>query len=107
MKAGEGEEGYTISVDEDHDINSEDEFQFINHSCQPNTVWAEEEMKVVVIRRISKGEQLTVDYGEGYHPIVCKCGAKHCRGTIGSPYSFRDTEYVMIPYDSIFGEDKT
>jgi len=60
----------------------------VNHSCSPNLVAYTEGKRVYFysIRRIKKGEELTVDYH--YAPcapvdaLLCKCGAKTCRGTV-------------------------
>jgi len=60
--------------------------EFINHSCDPNleTRILREHILYFSLRRIKKGEELTVDYN--FDPKVervkCICGAKSCRGTI-------------------------
>ena len=55
-----------------------------NHSCQPNTAY--DGLNVVAIRRISKGEELTLDYAsfldENMEPFNCQCGSPGCRGLI-------------------------
>ena len=57
----------------------------INHSCDPNTGFVSE-MKLVALRDILPGEDVTMDYGtcsslEEYR-LVCQCGEKTCRGVI-------------------------
>lgn len=61
----------------------------VNHSCDPNLA-AESRGKRVFfrsLRRIKKGEELTVDYRFELDddPIPCACGSKKCRGTINVP----------------------
>jgi len=61
-------------------------FRFINHSCAPNTFFrcTPERAEVYALRRIRRGEELTVDYGESQHngKLACRCGAAGCRGYI-------------------------
>jgi SET domain-containing protein len=58
----------------------------VNHSCDPN-LYAEirgHRVYFYSLRRIKKGEELTVDYQFEYSktPVACLCGMKKCRGTI-------------------------
>jgi len=52
---------------------------FINHSCSPNTKWVpngEALVCVQTIKPISKGEEITTDYGEhlfGENNVDCEC----------------------------------
>lgn len=69
-----------------------DGIQIINHSCQPNC--ASEDYKghtiYVTIRKIYKGEELTVNYNFGPPDLdscnpcrhVCHCGSKFCSGSM-------------------------
>lgn len=62
--------------------------ELINHSCDPNC-GIKDLSKVVAMRDIKAGEQLTWDYAmtedsDWYFP-GCLCGSEACRGTIG-PY---------------------
>ena len=61
-------------------------FRYINHSCDPNTVFrcTPERAEVYARRRIRAGEELTCDYGESQHEgrLPCRCGAPNCRGFI-------------------------
>lgn len=57
----------------------------LNHSCNPNTGF-ESEMRLVAIREILPGEDVTMDYAicssmESYS-LICKCGDKNCRGIV-------------------------
>lgn len=63
---------------------------FLNHSCEPNCVIMGR-TKVVALRRIEPGEEVTFDYStnvgwDGFS-MECNCGTKGCRKTVGS-YSF-------------------
>jgi SET domain-containing protein len=61
-------------------------FRFINHSCAPNTFTrlTAHRAEFYALRRIRKGEELTVDYGRSHHEgrLRCRCGAAGCRGRI-------------------------
>ena len=62
--------------------------KYINHSCDPNCevdiikgkIW------IIAIKDIKKGDELSYDYGFGYHAdfrqFPCKCGSKNCCGYI-------------------------
>jgi uncharacterized protein len=63
---------------------------FMNHSCVPNAVIMGR-TKIVALRQIEKGEEVTFDYStnvgwDGF-TMECKCGMKACRKTVRS-YSF-------------------
>jgi hypothetical protein len=69
------------------------EARFINHSCDPNceTVIEDGRVYIEAIRRIKPGEELGYDYQLTWEstddPVElslysCRCGAKHCRGTM-------------------------
>jgi SET domain-containing protein len=61
--------------------------EYINHSCEPNVRarYARGHLLYVSLRRIARGEELTVDYkyrGGGKQTYPCRCGASSCRGTM-------------------------
>ncbi|MCW3090272.1 MAG: protein-lysine N-methyltransferase [Ferruginibacter sp.] len=55
-----------------------------NHSCNPNTTY--EGLNVIALRKIFRGEELTLDYSafldENMEPFTCRCGSLNCRGVI-------------------------
>ena len=55
--------------------------QFINHSCQPNSFVRIMHGHIIffALRDIRPGEEITMDYRDPNHPLVCKCGAPRCR----------------------------
>ena len=67
---------------------------FMNHSCEPNCVIMGR-TKVVALRRIEPGEEVTFDYStnvgwEGF-TMECNCGMKGCRKVVRS-YGFLSEE---------------
>jgi SET domain-containing protein len=60
--------------------------QFINHCCEPNAFMRVVAGRIIIfaLRDIEPGEEITLDYGETYHPDTyrCRCGAPSCRGTL-------------------------
>jgi len=60
--------------------------EIINHSCDPNlyTIIVKGHILYMSRRAIRAGEELTVDYrfSDDIEDVPCKCGSKHCRGTI-------------------------
>lgn len=58
----------------------------VNHRCDPN-IWADiigKRVFFISLRRIKKGEELTVDYSfdPDETPLTCHCGSRKCRGTM-------------------------
>ena len=58
--------------------------KYINHSCNPNTYikTINGVRKVLVMRNIKKGEEITFDYavnGNNDGTFKCKCGSNNCR----------------------------
>lgn len=68
------------------------EARFINHSCEPNceSVTHGRRVWIHALRDIAAGEELTYDYNlvgeedsqEQLTLYACRCGSKHCRGTM-------------------------
>jgi D-alanine-D-alanine ligase len=71
----------------------------INHSCDPNA-WLRG-LDLVARRKISAGEEITVDYATFYNErmedFVCHCGASGCRKII------RGADY-REPFVAAYGE---
>jgi SET domain-containing protein len=61
-------------------------FRFINHCCAPNTFTrlTGSRAEFYALRKIRRGEELTVDYGESHHDgkLPCQCGTDCCSGWI-------------------------
>lgn len=61
--------------------------RYINHSCDPNC-GVKELFKIVAMRNINKGEELTWDYemteDNDVWRMQCKCGSAICRKEIGA-----------------------
>lgn len=81
---------YSLWMGGDLLLDMVDQSRFINHSCDPNAEieadfaddgepWA----RIVALRDIAPGEELTYDYGfEAEIAEVCRCGSPSCRGYI-------------------------
>ena len=80
---------YSLWMGGDWLLDMVDQTRFINHSCEPNAeiegeivdggFWA----RVVALRPIRAGEEITYDYGfEADIAEPCHCGAPSCRGFI-------------------------
>jgi len=80
---------YSLWLADDWYFDMVDQTRWINHSCAPNTeiegdlvedgAWA----RVVALRPIEPGEEITYDYGFSADVAEpCACGARGCRGFI-------------------------
>lgn len=75
---------FATQVEEDFYLSgvSEDDADFINHSCDPNA-GMQGQIVLVAMRAIAEGEQVTFDYamtdGSDYDEFECHCGAPACR----------------------------
>ncbi len=71
----------------DHFVLTEDDSQFMNHSCDPSTWWYDDDT-LVARRDIHPGEEVAYDYATSeVHPWwrpkwECRCGASRCRRII-------------------------
>ena len=71
----------------DHYVLTEDNSQFMNHSCDPSTWWLDDDT-LVARRDIHAGEEVAYDYATSeVHPWwrpkwTCRCGASSCRKII-------------------------
>ena len=65
---------------------STDPMRFTNHSCQANARLCIRQGRVefYAVHDITRGEEITVDYGESHHDgqLRCRCGAPGCRGSL-------------------------
>ena len=56
--------------------------RFINHSCRENCIGkvsGVNEVTVVTVRDVKQGDELLIDYGEGYFDsLTCLCGEDNC-----------------------------
>lgn len=64
-----------------------DTSEYMNHSCDPNTWWQDDET-LIARYSINPGDEVTYDYataeidGRFRSKWKCNCGAKNCRGYI-------------------------
>ncbi len=84
-------EQYMYSKDFDHLIgtfdwnNATHVSNFINHSCNPNLIYNEDD-NIVARRDIAPDEELTLDYGVVVvnidQPFMCGCAQPNCRKSL-------------------------
>jgi len=80
---------YTISSDDLED------WEPLNHSCEPNIWYGENELTLVAMRNIEAGEELMIDYclfsSDKELEFECACGHKECRKKVtGQDYQKKD-----------------
>jgi hypothetical protein len=81
-------EAFAMQVDEDVWLCSAGESldDCVNHGCDPNMGFAENDPVLYALRDISAGEELTWDYStsiaEKGWSLNCRCGSRRCRGVI-------------------------
>lgn len=83
---------YMFILDDDHDVDGNvphNTAKLINHGCDPNceAQIIDDEIWIVALREIKKGDELTFDYGfelDHYEDHPCRCGSPKCIGYIVS-----------------------
>jgi SAM-dependent methyltransferase len=82
---------HSFQVGPDTHVRIRNEIELINHSCEPNCgillPLDATELRVVALRVIEPGEELTTDYATHdyeirFMPERCSCGSPLCRGRI-------------------------
>ena len=73
----------TVQVDVDkHILLSPEHLQYINHSCDPNVFFDTHTMKIVALKPIAEGDEMTFFYpSTEWHmaqPFTCFCGSSKC-----------------------------
>lgn len=78
---------FSYQCSDTHIVSEQGIEKFMNHSCDPNTWWSDNDT-MIARRDIQPGEELTYDYSttELAIPFVmeCGCGSPACRGTISN-----------------------
>lgn len=78
---------HAIQFDKEKWRDSKGIARLVNHSCDPNC-GIKDLFKIVAMRPISKGEQITWDYEmtekNPWWRMKCRCGSPLCRKVIGS-----------------------
>ncbi len=74
---------------------------YINHGCKPNceTQIEDNEIWIVALRRIKKGEELSYDYGFEYNVAIdhpCRCGHRNCRKFIVHADDFNKFKKILL-----------
>jgi len=89
---------YAIPVNDGlYSVPSEDleEWEPLNHSCEPNVWYGENELTLVAMRDVKTGEELTIDYGilssDSELEFDCECRSRGCRKRVtGSDYQKKE-----------------
>jgi hypothetical protein len=75
----------TIQVDFNRHVRN-DLLDYVDHSCEPNSVFDTDRLKMVAIRRIAKGEPITFFYPGAEVELAmdfdCTCGSRDCMGHV-------------------------
>lgn len=79
---------------------------FLNHSCEPNTVFDSEKFQIFAIRDITVGEEITYHYCTTEFDLLaknehfsCLCGSKNCIGTVfGFKHLSQELKVKLKPY---------
>ena len=88
----------TVQVGIGKHITLQPEFlQYINHSCDPNVFFDTTTMKLVALKDLDAGEELTFFYPSTEwkmtQPFQCYCGSPQCLGEIkGAAYLSKEAQ---------------
>lgn len=91
---------YGYQCSETEIVSEQGPEKYMNHSCDPNTYWANDET-MIARRDIAAGEELTYDYATTEITIpfemTCRCGSPLCRQIV------RHTDYLDGEWQARFG----
>ena len=65
-------------------ISDKKVLNFVNHSCEPDTIFdiSDKKPKLIAKRNIHSGEEITVNYNKtelGGNKVACNCKSKKCK----------------------------
>ncbi len=76
---------YAYQFRENLYVHEENDERYMNHSCDPNTWWLDDDT-MIARRDIQPGEEITFDYATTEitvpYAMRCRCGAEICRETV-------------------------
>ncbi len=76
---------FAFQCDANTFIYSDDDDGYMNHCCDPNSWWRDDQT-LVASRDIAAGEEVTYDYATTEISVPfsmpCKCGASNCRSVV-------------------------
>lgn len=74
---------------------------YMNHSCDPNTWWLDDET-LIARRDIAVGEEVTYDYATTeisiFYEMNCQCGTASCRGLI------TEKDHLNSSWQTLYGD---
>jgi uncharacterized protein len=92
---------YAYECSPTHLVCEQGEEKFMNHSCDPNTWWLDNET-MVARRDIQPGEEITYDYATTEivipYTMTCRCGSAICRGVVSN------NDYLDPVWQARFGD---
>lgn len=96
----------TVQLDEGQHIKLQPEYlQYMNHSCDPNMVVDTELCRIVALKIIRPGDELTFFYPSTEwkmdRPFQCNCGSAQCIGMVEGAFALTDEQrsrYAFSPF---------
>lgn len=92
---------FAFQCDRDTFIYTTDDDGYMNHSCDPNTWWLDDET-LIARRDIAPYEEVTYDYASTEisipYEMPCHCGTKNCRGRISH------LDHLQVSWQALYGE---
>ena len=92
---------YGYQYNDTHMVCESGDERFMNHSCDPNTWWADSDT-MIARRDIQLGEEITYDYATTEITVPfempCFCGSANCRHIV----TYQD--YLIPEWQALFGQ---
>lgn len=91
----------TVQLEDHKHFSLDPDFlQYMNHSCDPNMFMDTDHLRLIALKDIHIGDELTFFYPstewEMDQPFICNCGSTKCQQFIGGAYSFKPE--VILQY---------
>jgi len=92
---------HSYQLSETECVSEQDEAQYMNHSCDPNVWWLDDET-MIARRDIRAGEEITYDYSTTELAVpmdmACRCGSPLCRGRV------TNRDYLIPDWQQRYGD---
>lgn len=90
---------YILQISEDNFLYLDEDEKYINHSCEPNSGFINNNGELIAIRDIDPDEEITFDYSSNeitHFSFQCSCKSPKCRKEVTGYYQLNQEDRSLI-----------